>query len=113
MAGFNEIAREAGVNPIYCRRCGEQFTSSKELQKLFDIILERILNGERVKIVGFGTFYPVDVPPRTVKSPLMPDGIMEYPGRRTIRFRVSGKLKKYFEEQKASKKAKNRRKKAK
>jgi nucleoid DNA-binding protein len=62
--------------------------AAKYVDILFDVIKERLLNGESVHIVGFGTLEVVSRKARPGRNPITGERI-ELAGRRALVFRPS------------------------
>lgn len=94
MAGMNEIAREACLNPVtiddgvYNSR-GKNLDTTEQLERLFELIIEKCAEGDTVRIKNFGTFKMRTMKGRTLKSPLMPDGEVTFPDTQVLRFHQS------------------------
>jgi len=71
--------------------------SSKVVDEIFEYIEESLLAGEDVSIVGFGKFFLYEHSQRPVRNPktLEPMTLVPY---KSIKFRLSDKLKKKFKE---------------
>jgi len=95
MAGMKDLAKKARLNPGLCPKCNSVFDTSEALEKLFDLILERVKAGEKVHLSGFGVFYRHLYKGRTVKTPII-DGDCKFDDRFILRFRSSSLAKKYL-----------------
>ncbi len=80
MAGLNEIAKESGMGSKDGMDC---------LNRLWKIIIQRCAAGETVYIKGFGTFKAKLYPGRTVKSPLLKHGEIDFADSWNIKFHQS------------------------
>ncbi len=56
MAGLLGIAQDAGCKEVRCQHCGKYTEMGGVLRALFRAILERLGQGEKVKVLGFGIF---------------------------------------------------------
>ena len=63
-----------------------------------ETIKEALLNGEDVKIVGFGTFTTQEKAATTVRNPRNPKETIEVPAKKVVKFKLSKKLKDLFNE---------------
>jgi len=59
------------------------------LKCCLNVMLERVAAGGQVKLRGFGVFEAKTFKGRTLKSPLMDDGEIEFPDQLVLRFRQS------------------------
>jgi nucleoid DNA-binding protein len=76
MAGTHDIARDSGMKDT-------------EIKNVFNAILARTKNGERVLIKDFGTFEVKHVKERLIKSPQIPTGEAKVEAHDVIKFRPS------------------------
>lgn len=88
MAGLNDVAKQAGLNPVDAGD-GRKVPTNDVLQKFFDLILEKCANGESVRITGFGTFKARIHKGRTLKSPLLENGEITFEDALVLRFTSS------------------------
>lgn len=95
MAGLMDIAQDAGCKEVRCQHCGKYTEMGGVLRALFRAILERLHQGEKVKIIGFGTFRRELLKGREVKSPL-PHASGFFKDRWVLRFRSSGVAKRFL-----------------
>ncbi len=93
MAGLNELAREAGLNPVLDAKSNRKVPTTEQLEELFRLILARIARGEKVQIRGLGVFYGKQGRGGLLKSPLLPGGEINYKPRLTMKFRISSAAK--------------------
>lgn len=77
------FAKEAGIPPKLSKDLVENFTQR---------ITEKLINGEKVYLTGFGTFEVREQGPRKVILPKTGE-IIQLPKRAVIRFRPSSHLK--------------------
>lgn len=84
---IDAIAKKMGVT-----KAGAE----KFLNAYIDCTKEALLNGEEVKIMGFGTFLTQDKAASTVKNPRNPQETLEIPARKVVKFKMSKKLKDLF-----------------
>jgi nucleoid DNA-binding protein len=89
MASLNDVAREAGANPIKCGSCFKSNDTSKVLSALFGVILKRVAAGEVVRIAGFGVFRARKFKGRTLHSPILETGEISFPDSLVLRFHQS------------------------
>jgi len=68
------------------------------LKSAFDIILERVAKGDNVTVRGFGTFAAKLFKGRTLSSPLMKGGSIEFGDQLVLRFRQSASAKQRINE---------------
>ncbi len=59
------------------------------VKEMFKIILEHAAKGNKVQIRGFGTFSTSIFKGRTLKSPLMKGGVIDFKDQLVLRFRQS------------------------
>ena len=79
MAGISAIVERSGVD-------------RKTVERVFRAVFELLLEGERVLVPNFGAFVTKDLKPRRIRSNILPDGEINVPSKRTIRFRPSAIL---------------------
>jgi nucleoid DNA-binding protein len=75
------------------------FTNREALRAvdaLFDIVKKRLLEGERVHIIGFGTWEIVRRKPRRGRNPITGEDI-QLPGRRSLVFRPARAVRSFEE----------------
>jgi len=65
--------------------------------EFLDVISENLISGNKIKLKGFGTFYPVQKPQRLARDPNTGE-MIEKQAYTTVRFRPSSKLRKLKEE---------------
>lgn len=79
---IDEIAGKAGL-------------SKKDSKAALDACLEAISgalrNGDKIQLIGFGTFAVVDKPARTGINPLTKDKI-EIPARKAVKFKAASNM---------------------
>lgn len=80
MAGIKSVALRSGV-------------SKENVQSVFDAMAVMFEEGQTIRIPDFGTFTPVVIEPRTVTSPVLPEGEVMTPRRRTLRLKLAQALK--------------------
>ena len=80
MAGVKRVSTRSGV-------------SRENVQAVFDAMASMFEEGQTIRIPDFGTFTPVVIEPRTVTSPVLPEGAATSPRRRTIRLKLAQSLK--------------------
>jgi len=76
MAGISAIIERSGVD-------------RETVERVFRAVFELLLEGERVLVPNFGAFVIKDLKPRRIRSNILPDGEINVPPKRTIRFRPS------------------------
>lgn len=76
MSGIQEVARGSKLKP-------------EQVRAVFDDIVARVARGEEVKVQGFGTFKRKMHKGRTLKSPLLDGGEVEYPDSYVLKFHQS------------------------
>jgi len=59
------------------------------IKEVFGVILERCAKGDNVKVRGFGVFAASNFKGRTLRSPLMKGGLIEFADQLVLRFRQS------------------------
>ena len=69
--------------------------TNKVVDKLFEIILEQLNNGEEVKVVGFGKFMVKQRLPRNVINPANKE-VMTLPEQKAITFRPAKQAKTFL-----------------
>lgn len=89
MPGLNEIAKEAGLNPVEDPETGRKINTSDVLDEFFKKVLEHCAAGETVRIKNFGTFRMRTYKGRTLKSPLMDGGEITFDDTQSLRFHQS------------------------
>ena len=65
--------------------------SEKAVAAVFDAITETLAAGEKVSIVGFGTFAPAERPARTGKNPRTGE-VLEIPAKTIVKFKPGSDL---------------------
>lgn len=91
MATMKDIAHDVQRdNP----HLGSKADMENVIKSVFEIILERIANGEKVSIYGFGAFQAKKIAGREVKSPLVKGGSVSFDDQLVLRFRQSQGAKK-------------------
>lgn len=88
MAGLQDIAKEAGLNPTRDKD-GKRVDTTKVLERFWEVIIEHCRNGETVRIKDFGTFKARVYKGRTLKSPLLEDGEVTFDDQLVLRFHQS------------------------
>lgn len=96
MSGLTDVAKSVNVKP-------------EIVAEVFEEILARTKKGEKVRIMGFGTFRSQVYPGRTLTSPTVNDGKpVKFDDSVMLKFRQSQKAKEYLntapQKQPASKK---------
>ena len=76
MAGVHELTKLTGLK-------------QQEIIDVFDAVLNLARSKQRVIIRGFGSFWVVTRPPRTVVSTALKKGRAEVPEAKVLRFRAS------------------------
>jgi len=89
MASANNLAKQVGLNPVTCGGCGKNIKTKEPLDEFFKSLVEHVRDGERVSIPGLGTFSSREMKGRSVESPVLPGGKVEYPDQTIMRFRPS------------------------
>ena len=79
----SEIAEKAGLNKNQAREALEAFLSS---------VTDSLKSGHEVRLVGFGSFMPVDRKAGTARNPRTGERVNR-PASKTARFRVGEALK--------------------
>ncbi len=74
-----------------------QKESVQVVDKLFDLILDELKDGEEVSIVGFGKFYLYEHAPRPVRNPKTQEEMILKPYK-SLKFKASNITKKMFKE---------------
>lgn len=72
--------------------------SERFIKEFLGELRENLTSGNKIKLKGFGTFYPVQKPQRLARDPNTGEMIQKQ-AYITVRFRPSSKLKKLKEEQ--------------
>jgi nucleoid DNA-binding protein len=86
MAGVPEIARKAGVK-------------QNDVRAMFAAVADLTAEGERVQVANFGSFSLRVQKERTVRSPKIPGGEATVPERNVIGFRMSKKLRNFWNDE--------------
>lgn len=58
------------------------------VQKTLDYIAEALVNGDRVVLRNFGSFFVKEVAPKVGRNPRTPDKTISIPARRVVRFKA-------------------------
>lgn len=77
MAGLSDAAHFAKADPVRCPHCGRRFRIFNLLAEIFKAIVYLAEDGERVRILNFGTFYLKRIKPRGKVSPLSKTPVQE------------------------------------
>lgn len=88
MANIKDAAKKSGLNPIACK-CGRKINTLAALMKFFDVIIDLCRAGEEVRVKNFGIFHSKITKGRTLISPLLKDGQIDFDDVKTLRFRQS------------------------
>jgi nucleoid DNA-binding protein len=72
--------------------------SERFIVEFLSELRETLISGNKIKLKGFGTFYPVQKPERLARNPSTGE-MVKSQAYTTVRFRPSSKLKKAKEEQ--------------
>lgn len=92
MSGLSDVAKGAGVKQDI-------------VVDVFEEILKRVSNGERVRIKGFGSFEMKTYPGRTLVTPAVNDGDpITFPDSQMLKFRQSQQAKQRLNSKTAAKK---------
>lgn len=94
MAGLNDIAKEAGLNPVKIPEEADtkrlkNLDTTIPLEDFFSLIIAKCAAGETVRIKNFGTFKMKTMKGRTLTSPLMEGGEISFPDTQVLRFHQS------------------------
>jgi DNA-binding protein HU-beta len=63
-----------------------------------ETIKDALIDGQEVKIVGFGTFTIQEKAATTARNPRNPQETIEVPAKKVVKFKLSKKLKELFNE---------------
>lgn len=77
---------------------GSKTGVEQTLKAAFDVILERVAKGDQVTIRGFGAFHAKMFSGRTLSSPLMKGGSIQFSDQLVLRFRQSQSAKQNINE---------------
>ena len=80
---MSAIADKAGLNKTQAREALEAFLNS---------VTDSLKSGKEVRLVGFGSFMPVDRPAGTARNPRT-GAAVKRPASKTARFRIGEGLK--------------------
>lgn len=89
--GIKDIAHDVQRDQPHL---GSKADVENTLKSAFGVILERVAKGDTVTIRGFGTFHAKVFKGRTLKSPLMEGGSVDFGDSLVLRFRQSLQAKK-------------------
>ena len=89
MSSAQDIAKQAGLNPVNCGKCNNKIMTKDAMDAFFKILLQEVKDGGRVLIPGLGTFSTRLMKGRTVNSPVLPTGTMVFQDQYILRFRPS------------------------
>ena len=84
---IDAIAKEMGVKKAEAERF---------LNAYMKCIKDALLEGEEVKLVGFGTFMAQEKAATTARNPRNPMEVIEVPAKKVVKFKISKKLKELF-----------------
>lgn len=90
MASAQSIAKQSGLNPVQCGGCGNKINTKDAMDAFYKMILKKVAEGERVTLPGIGTFYAREMKGRTLNSPVLPGGQVDFPDQMILRFRAAG-----------------------
>tara|TARA_Y100001937_G_scaffold128441_1_gene204660 strand:+ start:433 stop:717 length:285 start_codon:yes stop_codon:yes gene_type:complete len=91
------INKKGLASKIASQTCITKKEAIQVVDLIFEEILEELESGEEVSIVGFGKFYIYHHKPRPVRNPRTQEEMILSPYR-SVKFRVSDKVKKRFKE---------------
>lgn len=89
MSSAQDIAKQAGLNPVICGECSNKIKTKDPIEAFFQILLDEVGDGKRVIIPGLGTFSTRLMKGRTVESPALPGGKATFGDQTILRFRPS------------------------
>jgi nucleoid DNA-binding protein len=92
-----ELAKELSNRTLM-----NQKESLEMIEKVFDLISDKIQDGEEVSIVGFGKFYQYEHAPRPVRNPKTQESMILKPYK-VLRFKSSAVIKKALRKQSENK----------
>ena len=78
----NEIAAKAGLNKVQAKAA---------LDATLESISQALANGDKVQLIGFGTFAVVEKPERTGHNPRTKEKIV-IPARKSVKFKAGANL---------------------
>jgi DNA-binding protein HU-beta len=81
---INAVAKSAGISK---KQAGEAVAST------FETIVKSLSKGEKVQLVGFGTFEVRSRAPRKGRNPQDPSKVISIPGKKVPAFRAGKALK--------------------
>ena len=70
--------------------------AEKFINAYMDCIKENLLNGEDIKLTGFGTFSIQEKAATTARNPRNPKETIEVPAKKVVKFKLSKKIKDLF-----------------
>ena len=105
MSSAQDIAKQAGLNPVICGECSNKIKTKDPIEAFFQILLDEVREGKRVIIPGLGTFSTRLMKGRTVESPALPGGKATFGDQIILRFRPAEHARRFLNPDKKTGKA--------
>lgn len=85
---IKEVSRAAGLNPLLCpnKDCHKKVGTTKCVEELFRQIVAHVQRGLEVRIPNFGVFRLREIKGKTIHTPLMASGTVEFGDRLVLSF---------------------------
>ena len=87
---INKVAENTGVSKKQTEEVVNEF---------MEVIKQALMEGEEVKLVGFGNFEIKEQGERVARDPRDPNKVINIPAKKVIKFKISKKLKNILDEE--------------
>lgn len=87
---INKVAENTGVSKRQTEEVVNEF---------MEVIKQALMEGEEVKLVGFGNFEIKEQGERTARDPRDPNKVINIPAKKVVKFKISKKLKNILDEE--------------
>lgn len=87
---INKVAENTGVSKKQTEEVVNEF---------MEVIKQALMEGEEVKLVGFGNFEIKEQGERVARDPRDPNKVINIPAKRVVKFKISKKLKNILDEE--------------
>lgn len=87
---INKVAENTGVSKKQTEEVVNEF---------MEVIKQALMEGEEVKLVGFGNFEIKEQGERVARDPRDPNKVINIPAKKVVKFKISKKLKNILDEE--------------
>jgi DNA-binding protein HU-beta len=87
---INKVAENTGVSKKQTEEVVNEF---------MEVIKQALMEGEEVKLVGFGNFEIKEQGERAARDPRDPNKVINIPAKKVVKFKISKKLKNILDEE--------------